>query len=86
MKILDIQPITLSVGNFHSLTATKLQVLADYRLFDESAIVRYHLLSDEHTVVFADGMNLIGDELANWGTDDNYIVGLVVAKLGITLI
>ncbi len=85
MRLIDIQPITLTVGTFHSQTATKLQVFADYRLFDESAIVRYNLLTDDSIVVFADGMNLIGEELANWGTDDNYIVGLVVAKLGITL-
>ena len=44
------------------------------------------LLKDENENVFKiENITISGDEYNNWGTDDSYLINLVLSKLGLSL-
>lgn len=68
-------------------TATVLKVTAaQVREFGEGgqAIVAWQLFTDDGKQVQSGGVDVSGAEYAAWGDDDNYLLGLVVAKLGLS--
>lgn len=81
----EIQPINITFGA-NTIVLKKIAMVVTYQLDMEQMMVPYNLL-DENNVTYWSGTAMISsEELANWGTNNMYIVNLVAQKAGVTLI
>lgn len=49
---------------------------------DQYAFAQILLLDENGTIVSSNQVNFTEEELANWGTDDTYVLNLALTKLG----
>jgi hypothetical protein len=47
---------------------------------------QYAILDEEQRVIVSDFCELTEAELADWGTDDMYIINIIAQKAGVTLV
>ena len=57
----------------------------DLILFN-SARIRVALLDENANLLDINFLTMEGEDYANWGSDDNYIINYVATKLGFTII
>lgn len=83
-NIYNIQPVSVGVG-LSTETCSKIRLDAGYDAFATSMYFSYALINGDGRIVFT-GNNILGEDvLAGWGTDDQYIVDAMAAKIGVTL-
>lgn len=84
--VYQIQPITLQVTPTISNTVTQLVTSVDYAV-GMTEMQCQIFLQDASCVTYYNGVVTITEaELANWGTDDDYIIRLIAQKAGVTLL
>ena len=69
-----IKPITITIPT--------IKIDVDYKL-GGVCIALYRLFDSEGNQYTNGNIILTAEEVAAWGTDDNYIVNLILSKLGI---
>lgn len=83
--IVNIQPV--KVLEFpeqkfaHNILFDKVEV----KLKDKGAVVLYHLLDENNSLVFQNGlMELTNEDIATWTTTDEQLFDIVLQKLNLT--
>lgn len=76
--ILNIQPINITANRINIYTLP-------YHLDGSGATLYYELLNENNTIKQGN-IELSEEEIADWGTDDNYIIELALAKIDVTKI
>lgn len=80
MTQVDIQTKEITTTN----QVVKIEIDDIQVTLDDSAKVVVRLLNDSDNLVNIEIVDVTGDEYNAWGTDDSYIIDLVLTKLGMT--
>jgi len=80
MTQVDIQTKEITTTN----QVVKIEIDDIQVTLDDSAKIVVRLLNDSDNLVNIEIVDVTGDEYNAWGTDDSYIIDLVLTKLGMT--
>lgn len=82
VKIQPVKVLEFPEQKFaHSVLFDKVEV----KLKDEGVIVLYHLLDENNSLVFQNGLiELTNEEIAEWTTTDEQLFDIVLQKLNLT--
>jgi len=80
----DITPFTVNVTPLKSYDCTQITVSATYSIGQSQMWVPFILATADGIPAYSDQVLIDESELAQWGTDDMYIVDLVCSKVGVT--
>lgn len=79
----NIQPLIIPILG----TATKIDVLVyGFSVDAINCMLRYKLMDEQNNVLIQDNYILTSEEYTNWGSDNDYLLNLLVNKLYLTLI
>jgi hypothetical protein len=81
----QIEPINSWI-NGQSVTATILNTFASNVTLGISATFYYGLLDENLSMVAQGGLNMIGEDYAKWGANDQYAWEFVATSLNLTII
>ncbi|MEW6006165.1 MAG: hypothetical protein AB1695_12710 [Stygiobacter sp.] len=81
----NIQPVKVLEFPEQKFAYSVLFDKAEVKLKDEGAVVLYHLLDKNNSLVFQNGlMELTNEEIAEWTTTDEQLFDIVLQKLNLT--
>lgn len=63
---------------------TKVEIMEGKIELDNSASFPVRMMDDNNQLVDIQFVRLEGDDYTNWGNDDQYVVNLILTKLGLT--
>jgi hypothetical protein len=80
-RAVQIEPLeVVTVRHKHSFSVD----ICEVRIF-ESVMLSVDFLDENGNCIERDRLNLTGEDYANWGTDDNYLVNYVATKYGMII-
>ena len=82
----SITPITYTPFGGSETTLVSIYMVINYSVGTTSMNVPYNICDAEDRPLVNDFANIDEAELAQWGTDDMYIVNLVAAQAGVTVV
>lgn len=84
-NVYNIQPVTVGTG-FTTGTATTIGFLTSYVPFETSMPFSYTLTSADGQTLYM-GSDVVGQQaLSQWGDNDDYIINVMAAIVGVTVI
>jgi hypothetical protein len=82
----SIEPIDMNVPGQSPVTLTSIFMTINYTVGMTEMTVPYNLCDDETKSWYSAPAVISEAELAQWGTDNMYIVNLVAAQAGVVLV